>query len=191
MFSSDVSARGMDYPDVTAVVQVGMPQDKAQYIHRIGRTGRAGKAGGGYLLLAEEEAPFLKLVKDLPITRRSAVTAADPSKAAAAARTITAALSKVSSSTKSSSYQAWLGFYNTSVKRLGWDQDEVVRRANLFSSVVLGLETPPTIEARTAGKMGLSGARGLNIGGGGGGGGRQGGGGGGGKGGGKRGGKGG
>ena len=29
MFSSDVSARGMDYPDVTAVVQVGLPQDKA------------------------------------------------------------------------------------------------------------------------------------------------------------------
>ena len=41
MFSSDVSARGMDYPDVTAVIQVGMPSDKAQYIHRLGRTARA------------------------------------------------------------------------------------------------------------------------------------------------------
>ena len=53
MFSSDVSARGMDYPDVTAVIQVGMPSERAQYIHRIGRTGRAGKAGGGYLLLTQ------------------------------------------------------------------------------------------------------------------------------------------
>ena len=114
LFSSDVSARGMDYPDVTAVVQVpcpppppphphphlptpptshlpthligtmrltgsltppprpspsaaaptpvsltlgfgacvqvGMASDKAQYIHRLGRTARAGKGGGGYLV---------------------------------------------------------------------------------------------------------------------------------------------
>ena len=67
MFSSDVSARGMDYPDVTAVIQVGMPSEKAQYVHRLGRTGRAGKAGGGYLLLAEEEKPFLKMIADLPV----------------------------------------------------------------------------------------------------------------------------
>ena len=70
MFSSDVSARGMDYPDVTAVIQVGMPSSKEQYIHRLGRTGRAGKAGGGYLLLTPEENPFIKLISDLPVTRR-------------------------------------------------------------------------------------------------------------------------
>ena len=67
MFSSDVSARGMDYPDVTAVVQVGMPSDKAQYIHRLGRTARAGKAGGGYLLLADYEAGCLNGMSDLPL----------------------------------------------------------------------------------------------------------------------------
>ena len=43
MFTSDVSARGMDYPDVTSVIQVGQPADKAQYVHRLGRTARAGK----------------------------------------------------------------------------------------------------------------------------------------------------
>ena len=45
MFTSDVSARGMDYPDVTTVIQVGLPSDKAQYVHRLGRTARAGKQG--------------------------------------------------------------------------------------------------------------------------------------------------
>jgi len=40
MFTSDVSARGMDYPDVTRVIQVGLPSDKAQYVHRLGRTAR-------------------------------------------------------------------------------------------------------------------------------------------------------
>ena len=50
MFTSDVSARGMDYPDVTSVIQVGQPADKAQYVHRLGRTARAGKQGSGVLL---------------------------------------------------------------------------------------------------------------------------------------------
>jgi ATP-dependent RNA helicase MSS116 len=78
--------------------------------------------------------------------------------------------------------QAWLGFYNTHTKRLGWSKEEVIRRANLFASAVLSLNHPPAIDARTVGKMGLSGYAGLNIdkgggGGGGGGGGRKGGGG--------------
>ena len=49
MMSSDVSARGLDYPDVTLVVQVGLPSSKEQYIHRLGRTARAGKTGEGLL----------------------------------------------------------------------------------------------------------------------------------------------
>merc|ERR1740123_2345877 len=51
LFSSDVSARGMDYPDVSFVLQVSLPSDKAQYVHRLGRTARAGKSGQGMLLL--------------------------------------------------------------------------------------------------------------------------------------------
>ncbi|CAM9208434.1 unnamed protein product, partial [Phaeothamnion confervicola] len=65
MFTSDVSARGLDYPDVTTVVQVGLPTDRAQYIHRLGRTARAGKDGRGILLLADFERRFLKEVSDL------------------------------------------------------------------------------------------------------------------------------
>jgi len=53
MFSSDVSARGMDYPDVTMVVQFGLPDSTDQYTHRVGRTGRGDSTveGSGYLLL--------------------------------------------------------------------------------------------------------------------------------------------
>ena len=78
MFTSDVTARGMDYPDVSQVIQVGIPSDKAQYVHRIGRTGRElhkkGKDGKGILLLSDQEQMFLKAVsknqKDLPIKER-------------------------------------------------------------------------------------------------------------------------
>ena len=50
-------------------VQVGMPSDLDQYIHRVGRTARAGKQGRAMLLLHDFEQFFLKTVKDLPVTR--------------------------------------------------------------------------------------------------------------------------
>ncbi len=65
MFSSDVSARGVDYPDVSLVLQVGVPSDKAQYVHRVGRTARAGKAGQALLVLCEFEQGFLNQVRPL------------------------------------------------------------------------------------------------------------------------------
>ena len=46
-------------------MQVGVASGREQYVHRIGRTARAGKPGGGFLLLAECEAPFLTLLADL------------------------------------------------------------------------------------------------------------------------------
>lgn len=49
--------------------QVGIPADREQYIHRLGRTGRKGKEGKGILMLAPWEDFFLSSVKDLPITK--------------------------------------------------------------------------------------------------------------------------
>jgi ATP-dependent RNA helicase MSS116 len=63
MLTSDVSARGVDYPGVTHVVQVGVSRDRETYLHRIGRTGRAGKHGKGILLVLEPERDCL--VRDL------------------------------------------------------------------------------------------------------------------------------
>ncbi|KAJ5673491.1 ATP-dependent RNA helicase [Penicillium longicatenatum] len=51
LFSSDVTARGMDFPDVTHVIQIGVPNDRETYIHRTGRTARAGKTGEGWVFI--------------------------------------------------------------------------------------------------------------------------------------------
>ncbi|CAG8538949.1 12988_t:CDS:2 [Acaulospora colombiana] len=67
LVTSDVSARGVDYPGVTMVLQVGAPSSREQYIHRIGRTGRAGKEGEGVLLLAPFEKGFMNSIEDLPL----------------------------------------------------------------------------------------------------------------------------
>ncbi|KAI9477388.1 hypothetical protein LPJ55_004068 [Coemansia sp. RSA 990] len=67
LVTTDVSARGVDYPNVTMVIQIGIPSQPEAYVHRIGRTGRAGKAGEGVILLTPMEVPFLQKVKDVVV----------------------------------------------------------------------------------------------------------------------------
>jgi len=68
LFSSDISARGMDYPDVTHIIQFSSPLSTEQYIHRIGRTGRIGKTGIGILLMSDWENKCLadRIIPKLP-----------------------------------------------------------------------------------------------------------------------------
>ncbi|KAG5721453.1 DEAD-box ATP-dependent RNA helicase 26 [Termitomyces sp. T112] len=67
LVTSDVSARGVDYPGVTRVIQVGIPGTTEQYIHRVGRTGRAGTKGRGDLVLLPFEKGFLKSLSSVPL----------------------------------------------------------------------------------------------------------------------------
>jgi len=52
LIATDVAARGIDVEDVEAVFNYDIPQENEYYIHRIGRTGRAGKTGASYTLAA-------------------------------------------------------------------------------------------------------------------------------------------
>ncbi|BGP19700.1 hypothetical protein JCM10213_001878 [Rhodosporidiobolus nylandii] len=68
LVTSDVSARGVDYPGVTRVIQVGIPGSRDLYIHRVGRTGRAGKQGRGDLVLLPWESGFISWqLNDIPL----------------------------------------------------------------------------------------------------------------------------
>ena len=61
MLTSDVSARGVDYPGVTRVIQVGVPTSGDIYVHRVGRTGRGTNMSGRTdLVLLPHEAGFLQ-----------------------------------------------------------------------------------------------------------------------------------
>ena len=59
LVTSDVSARGVDYPGVTRVIQVGIPPSSDVYVHRVGRTGRAGTTGRGDSVLLPWETGFV------------------------------------------------------------------------------------------------------------------------------------
>lgn len=77
LFTSDVSARGMDYPGVSHVVQLGLPRSRDFYIHRIGRTGRGEKKGEAWLMLAPFELDdAYKLLRKLPLQEDDSLEAA-------------------------------------------------------------------------------------------------------------------
>jgi ATP-dependent RNA helicase MSS116 len=59
LVTSDVSARGVDYPGTSRVIQFGISGDGEQYTHRVGRTGRGGAEGRGDIVLCPFEAGFL------------------------------------------------------------------------------------------------------------------------------------
>lgn len=77
LISSDVTARGMDFPNVTHVIQIGVPPSRDQYIHRLGRTGRANKSGQGWLLLRKDDiSDARRTLPGLPIKRHDGLECA-------------------------------------------------------------------------------------------------------------------
>lgn len=63
LLCTDVAARGLDIPEVDWIVQFDPPDDPKEYIHRVGRTARAGGRGHALLFLLPEELGFLRYLK--------------------------------------------------------------------------------------------------------------------------------
>ena len=142
----------MDYPDVTFVLQMGNPPDRAQYLHRLGRTARAGRDGAGLLLLCDYEGYWLPLIGDLPVTR---VPPPPLDEARAVVRTALLKLHRADPSVFMMAYRAWLGANKGRLKELGWTTAELVRRANdMVTRVLLCPEVPP-LDEKTIMSMGL------------------------------------
>jgi ATP-dependent RNA helicase RhlE len=63
LIATDVSARGIDIPDVDFVVNYDLPDVPENYVHRVGRTGRGVKKGQAVSFCAEEEKPLLAAIE--------------------------------------------------------------------------------------------------------------------------------
>ncbi|KAI8825251.1 DEAD-domain-containing protein, partial [Fimicolochytrium jonesii] len=158
LFSSDVSARGMDFPGVQAVVQVGMPSDREQYIHRLGRTGRGDSTEGeGYLILAPFETPLLNLIKDIPTEPLRIIP--DPHAIAA----VEQALDIVDMQTKHQAYATFLGYYKQMLGKVKLRPEALVVLANEWARTWGCGNTPPPMMRSTVSKMGMKGVAGLNV----------------------------
>ncbi|OTA63723.1 DEAD-domain-containing protein [Hypoxylon sp. EC38] len=169
LISSDVTARGMDFPNVSHVIQVGLPPDRDQYIHRVGRTGRAGAPGEGWLILAEDEIPEARQrLPGLPIKpNRDLKTAGhkvgqdEPSaEVSKYFDEVSKAYQRVTPDSFKAVYHALLG------QKFGryLQAQDVVRLLNNWAQQGLGWPEPPRLAPKTAHNRGLAGIPGLNIG---------------------------
>ncbi|GHA53544.1 DEAD/DEAH box helicase [Amylibacter ulvae] len=81
LVASDVAARGLDIPNVSHVFNYDVPIHSEDYVHRIGRTGRAGRSGWAFMLCLPHEQKHLDKIEELvkqPIPRIDAPIAETP-----------------------------------------------------------------------------------------------------------------
>lgn len=169
LVSSDVTARGMDFPDVTHVIQVGPPRDRDSYIHRLGRTARANKTGEGWILLDRGATrKFNYLLGGLPINEdKSLSTAAvdmanhsadmDPSPLGIIER-VNSAMANVDNRTKSSAY---ISLLNSSGG--GQSKQTLIESLNRLAIHGYQLERLPSVSPLTAQRTGLDKFSGINV----------------------------
>ena len=63
LFTTDIASRGLDINDISCVINFDLPRSPADYIHRIGRTGRAGKSGLAISFIDHEDQAHFKLIE--------------------------------------------------------------------------------------------------------------------------------
>jgi len=172
MFTSDVSARGVDYPDVTHVVQVGAARDRETYIHRLGRTGRAGKSGKGILLLMEEEMSCLDVDLvgiDIPRDDKLQELMDNGSEDLKAdmmelQRVMDSGRAYDLEKKAAQVYSSLFGYYNSVFKEMGLrrPRDALVGFVNAFANQA-GLKALPPVNYKLAQQLGLADHPDLNV----------------------------
>jgi ATP-dependent RNA helicase MSS116 len=173
LLTSDVSARGVDYPNVTTVVQVGAALDRDTYIHRLGRTGRAGKTGKGILVMMDSEKAFLERDLadfDIPVDAELSGLLQRPLDADLELNMMRAAKEMRSGENPElvenaqDLYRTLLGYYNSQFKGLQREGSKrlLVDTVNAIASQA-GLHELPSVPEKLAKQVGVMGHSGLNT----------------------------
>eukprot|EP01090_Pellita_catalonica_P003683 TRINITY_DN13344_c0_g1_i1.p2 TRINITY_DN13344_c0_g1~~TRINITY_DN13344_c0_g1_i1.p2 ORF type:complete len:232 (+),score=37.63 TRINITY_DN13344_c0_g1_i1:698-1393(+) len=163
LVSSDVGARGWDIDDVDAVIQLGAPSDNETYVHRVGRTARAGQAGVAILILFQWEANYL--IKRFPRIKQFHTDSPplnDRSRADVAEMVRCAKQDERYKKVSQQGYSGLLGFHNSLKKKMRMSDEELVAMLNDWVAA-LGSNPPPILRKNVAGKMHLRGTPGLRV----------------------------
>ena len=74
LVATDIAQRGLDISGITHVINYDVPQQAEDYVHRIGRTGRAAKEGDAYTFMSPDEIAMVRTIERVigqPIPRVS------------------------------------------------------------------------------------------------------------------------
>ena len=162
MFSSDVSARGMDFPNVTHVISVGCPAQRDLYVHRVGRTARINRPGQSWLLVAPFERGEVRTrLGGIPLQEAPAAlatAAVDMERGGNVAPEVRAVLEQTRAATNGldggitePAYRSLLG------------KQRVVDAMNRLAVHGWGMEQPPALPPALVQKLGLRNCVGLNV----------------------------
>ncbi len=149
MFTSDVSARGVDYPGVTLVVQMGAPSNRDSYIHRVGRTGRAGKEGEGILVLSSFEENFMQQISDIPIKEDYRFEAPPEKEIVDLFKDI---ISSFPTSDRMSSCYAMMNYFSFGCN-LKLSGESILAASRDFARGILGLDALPPLSAQMTARL--------------------------------------
>lgn len=180
LISSDVTARGMDFPNVSHVIQVHVPQSRDTYVHRIGRTARAEKTGEAWLMIVEDEIPSARrLLPGLPIQRDTSLLAAAHKPHALPAPSDDGAVADeshpshlfeaVQTAGKRVGRRDVAAAYKILLERSNGQLGEIpvhrrVEMANRWAEHTFGLPEPPAVDRFAAQKMGIEHVPGVRVG---------------------------
>ncbi|KAG5884409.1 hypothetical protein JTB14_007007 [Gonioctena quinquepunctata] len=162
LLCTDVVSRGIDVPAADCIIQYNGPQSIEDYLHRVGRTGRAGKSGTSYIFLTHEEQDFVTKMEDHKIylqkhdqddfLKELSLLMEEPEQEKAA----TALQKRFENALQSDAdlhkmaclaYSSWSRFYNTYPNKMRSIFD--FKKANLGHYVTsFGLKETPTDVAR-------------------------------------------
>ena len=173
LVSSDVTARGMDFPNVSHVIQVGAPHRREDYVHRLGRTGRAGKPGQGWLLLQNDErndyrqlasSIHAKNIHEDDTLETAKLDMTQPSQLSAQTakimQMVESGVKQVSRMDKGKAYQSMLTVLNQGGNS---SKQEIVNQVNELATYGWGLDAPPTVSRFWADKTGFTGVHGITY----------------------------
>jgi ATP-dependent RNA helicase MSS116, mitochondrial len=172
LLSSDVTARGMDFPNVSHVIQIGLPRSAEDYVHRLGRTGRAGKSGEGWLLLPEDEQLAYRRMLgrgEFNIKPDNSLRTAqlDMSQSAELPQNIASILQMVESGVRSTPIsvknQAYVSMIGALSQGGGRNKQGVVDLLNGLAKNGWGMDNPPPVAPTLVSKLGFNQTRGLNV----------------------------
>ena len=125
--ATDVAARGLDVERISHVVNYDMPHDVESYVHRIGRTGRAGRTGVAILFVAPRERRMLQEIERF--TKQRIEPMRMPTQADVAARRVALFKESIRKTLKEGDLDLYLNLVEELVEEEGIDMAEVAAAA--------------------------------------------------------------
>ena len=165
MFAAGPMGRELNFPDVTCVVQVGLPVSEEQYLSGVGKTAVAKKNKRAVILLTEAEKYFLDASRQVPIEPHEDTVGIveDSSPQMSARQDVGFIMNEIDYTRKKRAYHAYLGYMSNLLNELRVGASGLVSMANELAIQGMGCVKAPEIEGKLASGMGMEGADGLNI----------------------------